>query len=82
MEEIQIQKCPYCGDSHTYSLFVKKFSKFRYLTLSSLDEEPIIRKFRRIFICPIEKKRFQAVVSIPQHQREIVEDLIIGDIKV
>jgi hypothetical protein len=79
MKEIQIQKCPYCGDSHTYSLFVKKYSRFKYIISSGQDEEPIIRKFRRVFVCPIEDKRFQAIISIPQHQREIVEDLIIGD---
>ncbi|WP_434049112.1 hypothetical protein [Marinobacter salarius] len=70
--------CPICKEKHQYSLKVSK-SHVIHNMFNGMDTSTKYIRVRRVFICPKEKKEFQATLKLPQHFGEMIEDVKVNN---
>lgn len=70
--------CPICKGKHQYSLKVSK-THVMHNMFSGMDKKKKYIRVRRIFICPKEKKEFQATLKLTQHFGETIKDVKVSN---
>lgn len=73
IEEFEIN-CPICDKTHTYPVAVDS-SLVMYRITGRVDTSPIIRRFKRAFICPENEEMFQATIKITQRFGQMIHDV-------
>ena len=64
IQELEIPKCPLCGEKHIYKLKIDRSPIIRLLTGHTLNDKRYWRTFTRIFICPVKNEKFQATFKL------------------
>lgn len=64
IEELEIPKCPLCGEKHIYKLKIDRSPIMKFLTEHTLSNNMHWRTFTRIFVCPVKNEKFQATFKL------------------
>jgi hypothetical protein len=81
METITMEKCPLCGNKHSYNLDVQRSIVIKMLTPSDLNEPQRAVRMTRIFICPQTDKEYQATLTLYDSSSDRVKSVKVIGIK-
>lgn len=63
-ETVKINRCPHCGNAHTYALEVERAFVLKRITMDDFSEQPRRVKVTRLFICPENNEQYQGTFSL------------------
>lgn len=75
-EEIQELKidCPLCKKRHSYSLAVDRTYVMYHMDAGTAqDDEPVYKRFERMFTCPTKDEHFKAVIRLAQEFGTVIK---------
>jgi hypothetical protein len=79
VETFDIEHCILCSQKHTFPVIVDYSPVVRMMTLESMSpERPAIKRYTRVFTCPILREQFQGTVSIISYGSEIIHGVKVG----
>ena len=73
-------KCPICKETHEYSINVDRslilYSLF--VPSSTKSTKRTVKKFKRVFVCPVKNEQFQAIITMEEGFGEIINDVSVN----
>ncbi|NWL16376.1 hypothetical protein FHG08_11805 [Pseudoalteromonas sp. Scap03] len=71
--------CPLCREKHEYSINVDRSFVLYQMTSDMGTSLREIKQFKRAFVCPDKKTKFQAVIKMEYGFGEIINDVIVRE---
>jgi hypothetical protein len=79
-EKLDIEKCPVCGKGHSYTLTINRTFIMKMMLPGDFSNRVIIKKYTRIFNCPINNAKFQASFTLNHSSNEEIRSVIVDGI--